>query len=270
LNQQTISRTVSFSGVGLWTGQPTAIRLVPAPADSGIRVVKDGTVIRVLPENCFFFVRGLGVKTGTTTVLSVEHLLAALYGLAIDNIGIEVEGSEIPFADGSAGRFVHLVQEAGITTQDRARDYYCLKKPVLSVHGLTAIAALPAPSLRVGFFFSPVHRNDRKGQKRWLNLTIDAPSFVGCVAEARTFGWFHDVERLKKILPFTVVSDRGFFYPQEFRSEHELVGHKIVDLLGALALLGRQLRARIVAWGSGHAEHLRLVKLLSNRSEWRE
>ncbi len=205
------------------------------------------------------------MRTGSTTVASVEHLLAALYGLAIDNIRIEVEGGEIPFGDGSALPFVRLVQEAGITTQGRARDYYYLKKPLLCVHGPTAIAAFPASSLQIGFFFSSDRRNSRKGQKRWMNLTIDMASFLERIALARTFGQFHDVERLKKILPFKVVSESGFLYPEEFRSQDELVGHKVVDFLGALALLGRRLKARIVAWGSGHTEHLRLVKLLKNR-----
>lgn len=265
MNQQTIGRPVSFPGVGLWTGQPTTLRLVPAPVDSGIMVIKDGVCIRVSPDNCFFFKRGLGVRTGSATVVSVEHLLAALYGLAVDNIRIEVDGAEIPFTDGSALPFVRLVQEAGITIQNRARNYYYLKKPLISVHGPTVIAAFPASSLQIGFFFSPERRNGRKGQKRWMNVTIDTASFVKRIAFARTFGRFHEVERLKKSLPFSIVSESGILYPEKFRSQDELVGHKIVDFLGALALLSRRLQARIVALRSGHAEHLRLVKLLQKQ-----
>jgi len=260
LNQQTISRPVSFSGFGLWSGNRSSLRLRPAPAESGVVFKKNGATIPVNADNCFLFERGLGMRNGTTAVLSVEHLLAAIYGLGVDNIEIEVDGDEVPLADGSALPFASLLAEAGIVSQPKPKQYYYLKKPLLLASDTFFLTAVPCPALRIGFFYSAAIP---KTLKRWISLTIEQESFLHRIAPARTFGHFPDRTRLEKILSFGIHSDSGFLYPEEFRLPDEMVAHKVLDLLGGLAVLGRPFRAQIFALGSGHGEHLRLVKLLS-------
>lgn len=272
--QKTISREVTFAGPGLFSGEEATLTIAPAVADAGITFVReqDGKVahIQALIANVMKRPRRTCLKNGTLFVETIEHCMAALAGLGIDNAIVKVSGGtagEVPGGDGSSEPFVRVIQEAGLTEQDSPLSPLIIKKPIQVMDKDATIAALPGPTDRLEIIYdfeapAPIGR-----QVFAFHLGDD--DFVKQLAPARTFVFEQEVQELrsrgfgKHLTPkdFLVIAPTGPI-ENEFRFADECARHKVLDLIGDLYLLGRPIRGRIVAHKSGHSLNHQLVRRL--------
>lgn len=276
--QQTIGSPVSCSGVGLHSGQPVTLTLRPAPPNTGIVFVyRNGSGETLLPaavsnrvptELCTAIsVNGHQVKT-------IEHLLAALVGMEIDNVYAEVDAGEIPVLDGSASPFVRLIRAAGVISQTRRQSYVKIMQPIEVVDGARRVRIEPSSTPRITY---SIHYDHPLIQTQSYSYTCSASTFEQEIATARTFGFLHEVQALWSrglgkggTLDNTVVlSEEGVVNQSGLRFPNEFVRHKVLDLIGDIALLGFPFIGHIVAERSGHAMHTRLVEqILTQRDKW--
>jgi UDP-3-O-[3-hydroxymyristoyl] N-acetylglucosamine deacetylase/3-hydroxyacyl-[acyl-carrier-protein] dehydratase len=275
MNQRTIGRSVSFTGVGLHTGEPATVAFHPAEPGAGVTFVRGDLpgqpAVPVSSESAAGecdALRRTVLRRGPAEVHTVEHVLAALQGLGIDNVRLELTGREVPEpSDGSAAPFVELLEQAGVVEQPAPRDEFVIRRPVVYQAGDVQIVGLPAEQLRLSFtlqFDNPVLGTQH------LSLDLSPEAFKREIARARTFVLYRDVERLRSaglirggsLRNAIVVKDDGLLNEEPLRYPDEAVRHKILDLLGDLALLGRPLRGQVHAVRSGHAHNLRFVRAL--------
>jgi UDP-3-O-[3-hydroxymyristoyl] N-acetylglucosamine deacetylase/3-hydroxyacyl-[acyl-carrier-protein] dehydratase len=275
VNQCTLGRSVSFSGVGLHTGEKTDLTFHPAAPGAGIVFVRrdlpGAPEVRVQPSHAAGeseALRRTVLRSGAAEVHTVEHVLAALAGLGIDNARLELNGLEVPEpSDGSAAPFVALLRQAGVVEQSAAREPLVIRRPVVYQSGDVQIVGLPGEGLRLSFtlqFDNPILGT----QHRTCEIAPD--TFSREIAPARTFVLFRDVERLRagglikggSLQNAVVVKEDGLLNQEPLRFPDEPVRHKILDLLGDLSLLGRPLQGQVHAIRSGHAHNLRFVRQL--------
>ncbi len=260
--QHTIGETVYFRGIGLHTGREANISIAPAPPNSGIvfnRAFKDGIEpIHVAPESLSSSRRCTAFSSGDVSVMTVEHLMAALWGADIDNAVISIDSDEVPMGDGSALEFLRLLKKAGKVNQGVERDVIAISEPIMIKEGDAKIAALPSDRFKVTYTF--VSEHPVIGTQ---TAVFDpdpgslADSFEREIAPARTVGFFWEIEELRKngralggSLDTAVIVDESG-YLGELRFEDEIARHKILDLLGDLFMIGR-VRGHFVAERSGH------------------
>jgi UDP-3-O-[3-hydroxymyristoyl] N-acetylglucosamine deacetylase len=274
MRQQTIKSSISCSGIGIHSGELVNIRLNPAPANHGIVLIRTDKFPRVrIPAICEYIKSALNASTlgvNGTRVGTVEHLMAALAGLGIDNAEVEVDGPEIPILDGSAAPFVQLIKAAGIIELSTPRSYLVVRKPIeVRVNGSYA-AIKPSLETKVNCTISYNHPLLHHQE---LELRFSPEEFETEIAHARTFGFLEDVDRLRSLglakggsLHNAVILDRhGVINREGFRCEDECVRHKLLDLIGDLALCGLPVLGEITVHKAGHALHHLLVhRLLSN------
>jgi UDP-3-O-[3-hydroxymyristoyl] N-acetylglucosamine deacetylase len=275
-NQRTIGAAIEFEGVGLHTGKHCKVSVLPAKEDTGIvivRVDRDRVIIAnvgAVAETAFATTLG---QNGTR-VKTVEHLLAAFYGLGIDNVIVEVEGPEIPILDGSSAPIVEKLLEAGIVEQKRPKPYIQLKEPIIIEDSGVKVAGLPYDGFRVCYTINFRHPlfSDQK-----LEIDITPETFVREIAPARTFGFLKHVQYLKannlalggSLECAVVVDEERVLNPEGLRFSDEFVRHKVLDLVGDFSLLGYPIRAHIIAEKAGHSSHVKFIKsLLENPSAW--
>lgn len=281
LRQSTIARAVECVGIGLHSGLLSRIRLEPAPADSGIVFVRAGPPgvkermeiparIACVHSSSRATTLARDPAAAEWRVETVEHLLASLYAHSIDNLRVELEGSEIPAFDGSAGPLFELVGSAGRVSQAPARRFAVLEEVIEIREGERWICAEPADDLRISYAIEFEHA--LIGRQAFELPRLDAKSFGSELAAARTFGFEEEVEALRSLglglggsLENTVVlSASGILNEGGLRYADEFVRHKVVDLLGDLALLGAPLKAHIRVERGGHALHHRMVRALAD------
>jgi UDP-3-O-[3-hydroxymyristoyl] N-acetylglucosamine deacetylase len=275
--RQTIRREVGVEGIGLHTGRPIRLRLVPAAPMTGIvfrRVDAGGAEVPARVEHAGRSFYATVLEAGGTTVSTVEHLLAALYALRVDDVLVELDGPEVPILDGSATPFVELVARAGRVEHAVDRDYLTLVRSVVIEDMGKRIAAYPAPEYRVTYaidFDHPLLGHQELSASLW-----DETAFVRKVAPARTFTFEHEVAMLRarglalggSLDNAVVIGDSGVLN-SELRFPDEFVRHKMLDLTGDLALLGHPLRAHVVAFRAGHDLHARLARRIwDSRDSW--
>ncbi|MGZ3519616.1 MAG: UDP-3-O-acyl-N-acetylglucosamine deacetylase [Vulcanimicrobiaceae bacterium] len=256
--QTTLREPIGFEGVGLHTGTPCRVDVFPAPAGSGLRFTLDGQVS--FPAHAEYVVetaRATVLGKDGKTVSTVEHLLAAIFGMGVSNARIEVQGPEIPVSDGSARPFAAAIAAVGLATQSEPRERYALSRPFFARDGEKTLIALPASSFRVKFavdYPPPVGAH-------YFDSEITPDVFQAEVAGARTFGYLHEVEALLKrgLAQGGTLENAIVFAPdgpmQPLRWPNEVVRHKVLDLLGDFALLGAWPQFEIVAIKSGHKLH---------------
>ena len=272
MRQRTIAEKISCTGIGLHSGSPVEFTLHPARVDSGIVFAghAKGRPIEV-PARAQAVVAtryATSLGTGDWSVSTVEHLLAALYGMGIDNVRIELDGHEIPIMDGSAASFVFLVRAAGIYEQPAVRRVLRVRRPVEVVEGAKRIRIEPSRSFRVSYAVDFAH--PAIGRQSIENLEIADGVFERKLCRARTFGFLHEVQALWRSglarggsLDNTVVLDeRRVLNPEGLRMPDEFVRHKVLDLLGDLALIGMPLQGHVKVERGGHALHQRLIEEL--------
>ncbi len=279
--QRTIGEKIGCTGVGLHSGEPVGLELSPAEPDSGLVFVRrDGErVVEIPARSCWV------ASTANATTLArdgleistVEHLLAAAFGLGIDNLRIEVTGAEVPVMDGSAASFVFLLESAGLREQAPPRRVAVIRKPVVITDGERRIRLSPARrGLSVHYVIDFEHPAIGRQE---LELPELGPSlFASELARARTFGFLAQVEALRSAglargasLENTVVlGEEDVENPTGLRWPDEFVRHKVLDLIGDLALLGHPLRGRVEVERGGHALHRAAVDaLLADEGAWK-
>ncbi len=273
--QKTIRRPASFTGVGLHCGIRTTVTFVPAPAGSGIRFVRtdlpEHPEIAVCPENARHDLRRMRrtvLAVGAAEVHTVEHVLAAVAGMGIDNLRIEIDGMEAPEPpDGSARGLVALIREAGIEDQGVPRNFLRIREPVSFQEDGIQIVGVPHEGLRLSFTIQ--YDNPLVGtQHRSFEITPEI--FAEQIAPARTFALYEEVKMLQDagmikggtlsnavvVQGDRILNEEGLRFPDEF------VRHKLLDLLGDLTLLGRPLQGHVISVRSGHDSHIRFVRKL--------
>src|SRR6185369_1510111 len=264
MRQQTIRRPVALEGIGLHCGKPVKITVSPAPPDSGIvfRVGRDGQPIAAAPESVVDSHYATTIGRNGTRIQTVEHLMAAAAGLRIDNLAVEVDGTEVPAMDGSAKPFVGLLNAAGRTAQSARRRPITIRQPLHVGSGNRWIRILPADELRISYTLDNDHPAIGTQVLSWVPTE---ESFINEYAPARTYGFLKDLGAMRKhglalggsLDNAIVVGKRGTLNGLRYRDE--FVRHKVLDLVGDLALLGRPLLGHVVARNAGHALNFELV-----------
>jgi len=274
--QKTIGEDLIFEGRGLHTGRQVVVRLRPAPMDSGVvffRTDKGAFIsanVNAVSDTSFATTLG----SNGTSIRTVEHLLAALAGLEIDNVIVEVDGPEIPILDGSSAGFVEMILGAGITAQSACRPYIKVLRPVTFKDGKAEISALPYDGRKITYH---IHYNHRLLKNQKMTLDLDGDIFARDLAPARTFGFLKDVEHLRS-LGFAkggsldnavILSETGVINSTGLRFKDEFIRHKMLDFIGDISLLGFPVRGHMVASRSGHMANIRFVrKFLSSADCW--
>jgi UDP-3-O-[3-hydroxymyristoyl] N-acetylglucosamine deacetylase/3-hydroxyacyl-[acyl-carrier-protein] dehydratase len=273
--QKTVSREVSLAGPGLFSGENATLTISPAEAGAGITFIReqDGRIatIPAIVQNVLKRPRRTCLKNGTLFVETVEHCMAALAGMGIDNAIVKVSGGnvgEVPGGDGSSMAFVDVIREAGLQEQDASIDPLVITKPVQVALGDATLAALPGNPEKLEIIYD-FEAPDPIGRQTFA-FHVGDDDFVTQLAPARTFVFEHEAQELrarglgKHLTPkdLLVISPTGPV-DNSFRFANECVRHKILDMIGDLALVGRPLRGRLVAHKSGHElNHLMARRLL--------
>jgi UDP-3-O-[3-hydroxymyristoyl] N-acetylglucosamine deacetylase len=265
--QKTINEDLVFEGRGLHTGKHVVVKLRPAPRDSGIVFFRSdksafiNATVNAVSDTTFATTLG----SNGTRVRTVEHLLAALAGLEIDNIIVEVDGPEVPIMDGSAVDFVEMILGAGITVQESGRAYIKVLRPVVFKDGKAEVSALPYDGRKISYHINYDHKF-LKNQK--MTLELDGDSFRRDLAPARTFGFLKDVEYLRSmglakggsLDNAVILSDTGVVNSSGLRFENECIRHKMLDFIGDISLLGFPIIGHLVASRSGHLANVKFLK----------
>ena len=274
--QRTLRRSVSCSGFGLHSGNKVTLSLKPAPANYGIRFQRadlGGVEIPATVTNLAGMQYATGLACDTGSVGTVEHLLAVLMSLGIDNVRVQLNHAEVPIMDGSAASFVYLVHEAGVKRLTAPRRYLKVIRPMSLSRDHKRIALYPADHFRVTYSISFDHPLLRH-QARTVQVTEE--SFIEEIAPARTFGFLKEVEMLRQrglamggsLDNAIVLGDTGVLN-QALRFEDEFVRHKILDVIGDLALIGYPLIGHLVADRGGHELHTSFAaKVLAETDAW--
>ncbi len=269
---------MSCSGVGLHSGAPVTLRILPAPAGTGVvfrRVDLDGFEIEASGRNVARVSYATSLMKKGVLISTTEHLLSALIGAGIDNAIVELDNLELPILDGSALPFVEMIQKAGIRRQRKARTYLRIVREIEMRDGDKFIGVYPANAYSVSYSinFSHPQIGEQSFQAQLTN-----GNYLREIAPARTFGFLHEVDgMLQQGLIRGASRDNAIVLTREevlnppLRFRDEFVRHKVLDLIGDLALLGRQILGSVVADRAGHALHTALVsRILRDKSYWEE
>ncbi len=276
--QRTLRRSVSCTGIGLHSGNKVTLSLKPAPADFGVRFRRADLGGLEIPATVTHL-GGIQYQTGLTreavSVETVEHLLAALTALGIDNVIVELNHSEVPIMDGSAAPFVYLiVNEAGIRRLAAPRRYLKVLRPISLAQGDKRIALYPSDHFKVTYSISFDHPLLRHQSR---TMRISEETFVDEIAPARTFGFLKEVEMLRQrglalggSLDNAIVLGETGVLNNALRFDDEFVRHKILDVIGDLSLVGHPVIGHLVAHRGGHALHTAFAaKILDEQDAWR-
>ena len=277
MHQQTLRNSVEFSGIGLHTGEHATVRILPAPANKGIvfrRVDLDNfelladvaSVARVAYATTLMS-RGVWLST-------VEHLLSALYGSGIDNAYIELDNFEVPILDGSALPYAEAIARVGVFTQRELRQYIRITKPFVLKEDEKTLGIYPSDSFNIKYAIDFPHPLI---EKQSVEVQLVGSNYARSIAPARTFGFYHEIEKLQagglirggSLENAIVLTEAGMLNDTSLRFADEFVRHKTLDLLGDFALIGQPVLGSLIAHRAGHALHTRFVaELLESTSHW--
>ncbi len=273
--ERTIESPIAFSGIGLHSGAPVKMRLLPAPAGSGIvfrRTDLDNFEIAATGRNVAKVSYATSLMRQGVLISTTEHLLSALVGMGIDNVTVELDNLELPILDGSASPYIEAFARVGIKSQRRRREYLRILKSIEVREGNKFIAIYPGEGFSISY---NIHFPAPIGCQAF---TVDLAA--GCygtqIAAARTFGFREDEKKLRDMGLIRGVSPENAIILCKdgvqngpLRFSDEFVRHKVLDLIGDLALAGHHILGRVVAERAGHAMHTALVyRLLRDRSAW--
>ncbi len=278
IQEQTIRSAVECHGVGLHSGAPVKVRILPAPSNTGIifrRVDLDGFEVEAIGRNVARVSYATSLMKKGVLISTTEHLLSALVGMRIDNAIVELDNLELPILDGSARPFVELIRKAGIRKQRRPRTYVRILRALEVREGNKFIGIYPADTYSVSYTINFPH--PMIGREAFT-LELTNGQYLSEIAPARTFGFLHEAEALRQqglirgaSSENALVLTRDGLVNPPLRYRDEFVRHKILDLIGDLALIGKQVLGNVVADRAGHAMHTALVsRLLRDRTLWEE
>ena len=273
MKQRSILREISIKGKGLHTGEEVHLTLKPAPADHGIvfrRIDLYGKPeIQPRVNLVTDLYRNTGIVSGHAKLLTIEHILSALNGYGVDNVVIELDGAEPPILDGSARPWVQLLKDAEPVEQEIDRTYLEIEEPLSVGEGNRSIIVLPYDGLRI----TCTSADDRGIHTQHLSLDIDPDTYFAEIAPARTFTIYEDIEELIKrgkirggsLDSAIVIKGDKILSKEPLRFKDEFVRHKILDIIGDMSLLGKPLKAHIVAARPGHALNSKLAAAILDR-----
>ncbi|MBT3614629.1 MAG: bifunctional UDP-3-O-[3-hydroxymyristoyl] N-acetylglucosamine deacetylase/3-hydroxyacyl-ACP dehydratase [Verrucomicrobia bacterium] len=268
MQQQTLAKPASFSGIGLHSGNKVSMTLLPAPPNSGVifrRVDLDSRAeIPAQVGNVAETDRSTTLSKGNAKVQTVEHVLAALYGFGVTNAVVEIDSSEPPVADGSARQFCKMIRDAGIEPQAERVEPVQVTEPIEYTHNGTVISAFPYDGFKITCTSS-----DKGGRfTQFFSVELMPETWESEIAQARTFCFYEEIEYLIKnglisggsLENAIVIRDDAVLTAEPMRYREEFVRHKILDIIGDLSLVGAPLRAHIVAVKPGHAANCGLAR----------
>ncbi len=275
--ERTLAGPIEFSGVGLHTGVPVSLRVLPARAATGIvfrRVDLDNFEIHADVASVSRVAYATTLMSKGVWISTVEHLLSAFYGIGIDNAYVDMDNLEVPILDGSARPFTDAIARVGTVEQDRPREYLRVIKEFVVEENGKSLAIYPADTFQIECaidfkhpFIGPQH----------LSLECTEEGYAASIAPARTFGFYNEVRALQNngliqggsLENAIVLTDTGMLNEEPLRFKDEFVRHKILDLLGDFALIRQPVLGRLVANRAGHALHTRFVAdLLESEEHW--
>ena len=274
--QQTLANPVSCTGTGLHSGEPATLTLRPAPVNTGVVFVNrnsaNGASLPASIEHLVATELCTAISGNGFQVKTIEHILAALAGLGIDNVYVDVNAGEAPVMDGSSAHFVRLIQSAGIVAQNRRQPYLKITRPLEVIEGNRRVRIEPSATTKITY---SIHYNHPLIQTQTYTYEHSAQAFEREIADARTFGFLQEVEALwarglgqgGNLDNTIVLSQDGILNESGLRFPNEFVRHKILDLIGDFSLLGVPFIGHIIAERSGHAIHTRLVQQILNHPD---
>jgi len=277
--QRTVRDIISCTGIGLHSGKKVRLTIKPAPPDSGIQFMRKDLssrqVIKAHFENVIDTNLSTTIGINGTRVSTVEHLMAAFFGVGIDNAFVELDGPEVPIMDGSAAPFIFLLKSVGIKEQKKPKQFIVIKKPLRIEDGKRSITIKPSKELKISFSIDFQHPLIKE---QHYDLNFSGNSFIKDISKARTFGFLKDIQTLRDaglaqggsldnvivIDDFRVLNDDGLRYNDEF------VRHKILDFIGDLAIIGAPVIGHFSIERSGHSLNQALLKkLVANKGHWK-
>jgi UDP-3-O-[3-hydroxymyristoyl] N-acetylglucosamine deacetylase len=275
--RQTLASEIEIRGVGVHTGIEVRAKLMPAPAGTGVVFVRTdagGVEIPATLENVGPSFYATVIEKDGATISTIEHLMAALYALQVDDIRVELDGPEVPILDGSSRPFVEAVLEAGLEEHSMARQYITVVRPIVVSKDEKRISVYPCREYRVTYaidFDHPLLEYQELTASLWSR-----DAFREKLSPARTFTFEHEVEALRSAglarggsLDNAVVIGEDGILNSSLRFPDEFVRHKMLDLTGDLSLIGYPLRGHVVAYRAGHDLHSRLAqRILDARECW--
>ena len=272
--QRTLYDEVGCTGIGLHSGKRVKLTIKPAPADTGICFIRKDLVgqpaINARFDNVVDTNLSTTIGNNGNKVSTVEHIMAAFFGLGIDNVRVELDGPEVPIMDGSCAPFIYLLKSTGVREQKSPKEFLVIKKNFKVNDGDRSVSIFPSKELKISYmidFRHPLLRNQK------YSMRFSGKDFVDDISRARTFGFMKDIQMLQEnglalggsldnaivIDDFRVINEDGLRYKDEF------VRHKILDFIGDLAILGRAVIGHFVVERSGHfLNQYMLRKLMDN------
>src|SRR5437667_4187571 len=270
--QHTLAKSDGLTGTALHTGEKVTLRLLPAPVDHGIKFKRkdlaDEPTIDANIANLKTVERATTIGEGAVRVHTVEHVLSALSAMGIDNAIIEMDANEPPIGDGSAAPYVELIKKAGTVAQEAPRRFFDVREPI-HIESKTGALLVLLPDEKFRISCTQAGPNNRFTQ--FLSMEVTPAVFEREVATARRFVYYEDVQSLmeKNLIKggslenAIVVRGEAVLSKEPLRFADEFVRHKILDIIGDLALVGRRIRGHLVAVKPGHATNVELVRALS-------
>lgn len=276
IQRKTLTTAVAIEGIGIHSGIYTKVELHPATAGSGVAFVRtdlDGLRIPALLASTTALDYATSVGKDDVSIGTVEHLLAAVHAAGLTDLEIRIDGPEVPIIDGSALPFVHLIEAAGVRELDEKIGVLRIRRPLEIADAGKRIRIEPADQLSIDYRIEFAHPTIGR---QALAIDVDYRTFVQEVAAARTYGFLHEVEKLRAAglarggsVENCIVLDQNGVMNGPLRFGDEFVRHKVLDLLGDLALLGHPVVGAITAERAGHAMHSRLVaEILRHAEAW--
>ena len=276
--QRTIKNDISLEGLGLHTGNKARVTFKPLPVNSGINFMRVDLPDRPLIKACLNNIlptdkspRRTSIVSGNAEVHTIEHLMAVLVGLKIDNLLVELDNNEVPGLDGSGLNFVQAFEKAGIIEQPEKRHYFVIKEPLWAEEGSSSILAIPAVDYRVSYTLDYDHPMLKS---QYVDVCVEDGSFKDKVSVARTFCLESEAEELKKQglgkganYDNTLVVSKKDVIKNKLRLDDEFARHKVLDLLGDMYLLGMPIKGHIIALRSGHSLNIKLLKKINQQKE---
>lgn len=270
----TLKNPIRFDGVGLHSGERTSVQLLPAPSGTGYLVRFGGESFQISQAQRSGDGRGTVLSFGSHRLMTVEHMLASLRGLGVDDVIICPDGIEAPLLDGSGLEYCQRLAQNGFAEQPGDRDFFCVAAPVAvqSPDGRKVTAALPDDAFRITY---TIDYSGTPIGTQTATVTVAPETFIGELAQCRTFCLEAEVEAMRAAgLGFggtvdtaLVVGSEGPLGGNELRCSDEYVRHKMFDFVGDLTLIGRPLKGHFIGIRAGHAMHLKLVDRLGRCAE---
>lgn len=279
-NQRTIKNPVELSGIGLHTGEETTLKIKPAAPDSGVVFVRaDLEEKPQVPATIDFLTynsRRTSLRNGEAEVHTTEHFFAALMGLRIDNLEVELHGKEMPGLDGSSAPYLNALKEAGVVDQKVPRKHFDLDTPLIVQGEDCSLSAFPAKEGDLHLSYTLDYQGNSVGSQ-FFEFPLEEEIFTREIAPARTFCLQSEVEQLREqglgkgaSYENTLVVKDGGVVENELRFANEFVRHKLLDLVGDLFLINADISARIMCLKTGHESNIKLVRLIVDEIQMRE